>query len=63
MRCIFNRPFNSHIGRYPDRTEVEVPDSLFDVLPSGTEIVEPPKKVEPIKPKVVVQKKSKAKEG
>lgn len=61
MRCVFKIPFCSHIGRFPDREEVEVPDSLFDVLPTGTEIIEPPKKAEPKKASTTVQKKSKAK--
>tara|TARA_R110000822_G_scaffold16019_11_gene54884 strand:+ start:239 stop:433 length:195 start_codon:yes stop_codon:yes gene_type:complete len=60
MRCIFNKPFNSHQGRFPDREEVEVPDSLVDALPSGTEIVEPPKVTAPPKAKVIVKAKERA---
>ena len=60
MRCIFKVPFCSHIGRFPDREEVEVPDSLFDVLPSGTEIVEQPKKAAPKPASTMVEKKKAA---
>tara|TARA_R110002096_G_scaffold58166_2_gene146821 strand:- start:1954 stop:2136 length:183 start_codon:yes stop_codon:yes gene_type:complete len=56
MKCIFDKPFNSHIGRFTDRTEVEVPDSLFDVLPTGTEIIEPPKMAQPKKVTTTVKK-------
>jgi hypothetical protein len=61
MRCIFNKPFYSHIGRFTDREEVEVPDELAGQLPTGTEITEPPKPTAPPKAKTIVQARTRAK--